>query len=469
MQNGDGPAMPFSEDGERGLLSSLMRSPGAVHKQCASVLWPDSFYIPAHRLIYEAVSEWPEEDRSVELFWLSETLRQQGNLEEVGGKLYLNGLIDFVPSAANYQFYLDTVLAAYYSRRVILLGRAFENEIKDPHTNCTETLQTFYDNVAQISQLARPKGSWIDSLDAGACSSQSLVNLDPIPRIPLIEDWCCESDLGYIFAARGLGKTWLAMHLAHGLATGSKVGPWAIHGKSKILYLDGEMPAAEIKRRDFGLGDPTDNLVYINHEILFERTGKVMNLADPEFQEATLATCKSKGFNMLFLDNLSTLASGIDENKTIDWELIQPWLLRLRRARITVVFIHHAGRNNEMRGVSKREDPASWILRLDEANDASDSKGAHFISRFTKWRNAIREPMGYSWTYMPGAHGKINVHIAPSTPMDMFRSLIENGLDTCSMIAEEMGVTAGYVSRLATQAENQGWLDKSGRKYKIAS
>ena len=160
----------------------------------------------------------------------------------------------------------------------------------------------------------------------------------------LIDDWCLANDLGFIFAARGLGKTWLAMHLAHGMATRHDVGPWKIHGESRVLYVDGEMAAVDIKFRDHALGEPTENLVYINHELLFERTGAIMNLADYSFQEGLLAYCIEERFTVLFLDNLSTLASGIDENKSIDWEIIRPWLLRLRRAGITVIFVHHAGR-----------------------------------------------------------------------------------------------------------------------------
>ena len=117
----------------------------------------------------------------------------------------------------------------------------------------------------------------------------------------------------------------------------------------RVLYVDGEMAAVDIKFRDHALGEPTENLVYINHELLFERTGAIMNLADYWFQEGLLAYCIEERFTVLFLDNLSTLASGIDENKSIDWEIIQPWLLQLRRAGITVIFVHHAGRNNQMR------------------------------------------------------------------------------------------------------------------------
>ena len=85
----------------------------------------------------------------------------------------------------------------------------------------------------------------------------------------------------------------------------------------------------------------------------------------------------------MVLDNLSCLASGLDENKGQDHEAISNWLLNLRRRKITVIFIHHAGRGGEMRGHSKREDACSWILQLRDAKEEGDD-GAKFISHFAK-------------------------------------------------------------------------------------
>ena len=308
--------------------------------------------------------------------------------------------------------------------------------------------------------------NWDQALPLGSCDSLALSLMKIKPREPIFDDWCLVGDLGFIYAARGLGKTWLSMHLAHGAATGTDVGPWRTLKQLKVLYLDGEMPPQDIQLRDWALGEPTETLVYVNHQILFDRTGKIMNLANIELQNAILAYCLSGRFNLLCLDNLSTLVSGVDENKSIDWEVIQPWLLRIRRLPVTVLFIHHAGRNNEMRGSSKREDPASWVLRLNEPPDPGSKEGAHFITQFTKWRSK-KQPKTYEWLYEPGSRGEVLVQVKEASPLGIFRSHVENGLDTCSTIAEEMGISMGHVSRLAKQGEAQGWLQIKSRKYAI--
>jgi hypothetical protein len=169
------------------------------------------------------------------------------------------------------------------------------------------------------------------------------------------------------------------------------------------------------------------------------------------------------------LDSLSCLASGVDENKAIDWEILLPWLLELRRAHITVIFIAHAGRNNEMRGHSKREDPAFWIIRLDAPlAETEGQRGARFISRFTKWRS-IQKPATYQWSYMPVGPNdqEVCVEFKTAAPIDVFRGLVESGIETASDLADEMDVSTPYVSQLATKAKKEGWLDITNRRYRI--
>jgi putative DNA primase/helicase len=312
--------------------------------------------------------------------------------------------------------------------------------------------------------------AWTEAYQTGNSASSDLALMKIAPRTPLVGDWLKSSDLGFIFASRGIGKSWLSMYLAKGLATCTDVGPWHTHTQVRVLYLDGEMPPEDLKERDALLGPPTPHLVYANHEILFQRTGKVMNLADLDFQAGTLAYCLQESFDVLIADNLSTLAMGVDENKSIDWELISPWLLTLRRNHITVIIVHHAGRGNQMRGSSKREDPAFWILRLDEDSTAEDQTGARFVSRFTKWRNSRGLPETFRWHFKPvtsqnGEPDDIDISYQVASPLFVFIQWVNAGLDTCTDIATEMDVTKGFVSKLAKKALSLGRIRLNGRRY----
>ena len=89
--------------------------------------------------------------------------------------------------------------------------------------------------------------SWTDALNAAVVTSCELHGLKLRPRKKLLGDWFCEGDLGFVFAFRGVGKTWLALAIAQALSAGGKLGEWQAHEPVKVLYVDGEMPGSRLR------------------------------------------------------------------------------------------------------------------------------------------------------------------------------------------------------------------------------
>ena len=147
--------------------------------------------------------------------------------------------------------------------------------------------------------------------------------------------------------------------MARALAEGTDCGPWKAHEAVKVLYIDGEMPLDEMRERNQALrGEAGDNLSFLSHQVVFDRAERNLCLSELVFQHAVTGLCEEQGHKVVFLDNQSTLITRVRENSADDWrDIIEGWLLGLRRRRIAVVIINHAGRNGEMRGTSKREDP----------------------------------------------------------------------------------------------------------------
>lgn len=317
---------------------------------------------------------------------------------------------------------------------------------------------------------AESKEPWETSLSKSLITDRELNALAISPRLVILDSWLLEGDLGFIFASRGVGKTWIGVHLASCIAEGRSCGPWEAPQPVKVLYMDGEMPLSDMQSRNRVLNNCTGNLSYLSHELVFERCGRVLDLSDTGLQKAVLELCASSGYKVLVLDNLSTLVTGIDENKAIDWEKILPWLLRLRRSRVTVIFIHHAGVDAErMRGTSKREDPASWIIRLRQSKDdpEKESSGARFITSFEKCRNSPLRPKDLQWEFTQIPNGELLVKHTEMSPMDVFLELVRHGVDQCKTIAEEMELSEATVSRLAQKAEQSHFIVIRKRRYEI--
>ena len=329
-----------------------------------------------------------------------------------------------------------------------------------------EALIALADNAPEWTPPETEK-SWIQALNEAVVTSSQLRDLQLTPRRKLLGDWFCEGDLGFIFAFRGVGKTWLALAIAQALSTAGQLGDWKAPEKVKVLYIDGEMPPDLMRDRCNGLEGSNDNLEFLNHEILFERTGKVVNITRPEVQQAIAQRCVETKVKVLILDNLSTVATGMKENEADAWELVNNWLLDLRRRKIAVVIVHHAGRSGEMRGTSKREDNVFWILALDDAKETADDKrGARFVSRFTKSsRNTQEEIAAYEWHFITEPNGEVSISHKLAQTLDVFLGLVGDGVGDCATIAEQMRISKASVSRMAKKAEEGGKIIIKSREY----
>jgi replicative DNA helicase len=112
----DSNPLPFSEDVEKGLLCSAIKSRDIL-AYCSASLCPEMFHIPAHRIIFRTLCALSQDDAPTDFVTVKSALKNAGKLEEAGGPEYLSGLWDFVPSSANWEHY-SNLLFEYYDRRV---------------------------------------------------------------------------------------------------------------------------------------------------------------------------------------------------------------------------------------------------------------------------------------------------------------------------------------------------------------
>jgi len=322
---------------------------------------------------------------------------------------------------------------------------------------------------SELAEAAPPEtdAGWSAALNRAVLTPTEIANLNLPKRAPVLGAWFLEGDLGFIYGPRGLGKTWLAMLIGRAISDGKSIGPWTAPEARKVLYVDGEMAVdASLERAEQLRQGQDENFLLLHHEPLFHLTGKVLNLTSLEAQAALTEACLSQSVKVLVLDNISCLLT-LKENESDAWgEQVLPWLLQLRRHRIAVIFVHHAGRNGHMRGTSKREDAAFWSIKLSEAKGEHSHEGASFVAAFDKNRNSTNEDApSLLWHFLPLPGGSVVPKWTPLTPMQIFIGLVNDGLDSCGDIAQELGVSKGTVSKLAKRAEGEGLIAINGRRY----
>ena len=286
-----------------------------------------------------------------------------------------------------------------------------------------------------------------------------------LQRPAILGDWMKEGDYGYIFAPRGDGKSWLSMLLGNAIAEGKGLGKWdGASEERRVFYFDAEMNLPDIQSRAKEIGINSKHFYWLQHEEVFRVIKKPLNIADRADQES-ISELLNDG-DVFVIDNLSTATSGIEESSGDDFsDLLKGWLLEMRNRQITVIIVHHAGRNGNMRGTSRREDMAHWIISL--RKDTEDDGPTAFVTNFVKCRNCPYDKAPpLRWT-IDSSDGKLSYTCELHKGKDAMLNLIRAGVESASDLAEELSVSKGCVSKWAKQlvGENPPKIKIEQRKY----
>ena len=240
-------SVPFSEDGEKGVLCSLLLSPRDVADICVLHLRSEAFYIPAHEIIYSLALEFGDKCKPIDFISLKQALKDRNQLEEIGGPEYLNDLYNFVPTSANAAYYIDIVREKYVLRRLIsacnrlstqcydqqgeiepLLDQA-EKEIfaitgEHVKTEIVPTKELVMEAIEQIEKLYENRGS-VTGLPTG------FIELDRMTS------GLHAAEMIVIAARPSMGKTAFAMNIAEHVAMdiGKAVAVFSLEMSSQQL------------------------------------------------------------------------------------------------------------------------------------------------------------------------------------------------------------------------------------------
>ncbi len=254
-----------------------------------------------------------------------------------------------------------------------------------------------------------------------------------------------------LYAPRGIGKTFTALSMSLAVAGGLSLYNWQASKPSKVLYVDGEMPAITMQERLKALacGMQAPELAMQNFSLI---TPDMQNRSMPDL--ATSAGQQAlepflKDIDLLVLDNISTLCRTGKENESQSWQPMQTWLLDLRRRGIAVLLVHHAGKSGDQRGTSAREDIMDTVISLRRPKIYNMAEGARFQIHLTKARSITGKDALPFEVHLKSENNVLQWDIFEihEAELEQLKKLLSEGysLRDC---AEEMGISKSTVHRL---------------------
>ena len=223
---------PQNLDAEQSTLGSMLLEKEAIYKG-AELLRPEDFYREAHRVIFEVVVHLANKGEPVDIITVSEELKQRGLLDKVGGPAYLTQLANFVPTAANVEYYANIVAEKSLLRSIISVAT---NIVKMGYEGAEEVdviLDRAEKEIFEISQKRNTKGfvslrsilvETFERIEKLYESKGGVTGLPTgYPDLDRITAGFQPSDLIILAARPSMGKTTFALNLASYAAVELKI------------------------------------------------------------------------------------------------------------------------------------------------------------------------------------------------------------------------------------------------------
>lgn len=151
-QSVEGKLMPNDEQLEQVVLGGLLLSSSEIHS-VMDLLKEDLFYKEQHQLIFKAVKTLFDSNMPVDLITVVRQLRQDGNLDNIGGAYVISQLTNRVASAANLEYHIRLLTELAIRRNLILSSSLTLNDAYAGQIDVFELLDKTETEFDKISDL----------------------------------------------------------------------------------------------------------------------------------------------------------------------------------------------------------------------------------------------------------------------------------------------------------------------------
>ncbi|MGM0666916.1 MAG: replicative DNA helicase [Bacteroidota bacterium] len=258
-----GRVPPQAIDMEEAVLGAIMLEKEAIIT-VIDILKPESFYKDVHQKIYAAIISLNLRELPVDLYTVTEELRSNDELDNIGGPVYLTQLTSKVVSAAHVEFHAKIVAQKFIQRELIrvtseIQGRAFDdsndiNELLDFSEN--ELFQIAEGNIKrEVSPLNIVLKEAVHEIEEASKREDALIGVPSgFTKLDRLTSGWQRSDLVIVAARPSMGKTAFALSMARNMAVDHKksvavfsLEMSAVQLVNRLIVAETELPSNRIK------------------------------------------------------------------------------------------------------------------------------------------------------------------------------------------------------------------------------
>jgi hypothetical protein len=310
------------------------------------------------------------------------------------------------------------------------------------------------------SEMAKAEAEKFRSVTAGELRARQI----PERQVLMAEGAAVllfEKSINQIFSWRGIGKTMFALGMANSLAGGGDILGFSVKHPVPVLYVDGELPAAQLKERADQIihADVIEKVSFLSPDLI--NLPRRINLLDGD--GASLRNeIERIGAKVVIIDSQATLMTG-DALKPEFQDARSALLLDLRLGGICVIELHHAGKSREQRGSSRNDDLLDIQMDLQQVEGWEPGDGLQFRLTYAKVRHGAQFKQGLTVCMEDGKF------IARPAEIEVAAREMFNAGKSTRKVAEELGISQSTASRIRRQMQkakrdafNSKWGNKNG-------
>ncbi len=323
----DGKLQPQAIELEEAVLGALMIDNESLSDTIDS-LQPEYFYKPDNQKIFEAIINLFNNSKPVDILTVSEELKRMGDLDSVGGMLYISQLTNNISSSSNTEFHARIIAEKFIKRSLIsisnnIIGDAFNDTIdifdllntaEEKLFNVTEgTLRKSYDKMSVLIKGA------LDNIEVLRQKEDGLSGVPSgFTKLDRVTSGWQKSDLVIVAARPGMGKTAFALSMARNIAINHEkaIGLFSLEMSSEQLVSRLIASEAELSASKLRKGDLKDYEMVQLHEKIKQLSDAQIYIDDTpaltvfELRAKARRLVKNHSVEIIIIDYLQLMSAG---------------------------------------------------------------------------------------------------------------------------------------------------------------